>query len=456
MQINDNHHIIVVGLGDTGLSAVRWLSSRGARITVADTREHPPQHTVLVRDFPDIKLRYGPLTDQTFLDADVLVTSPGIPLSQPAIANFRQRGGEVIGDIELLARALAGKNGKIIAVTGTNGKSTVVSLVGHLCQMAGLNTVVAGNIGLPVLEALLACERKNQYPDVWVLELSSFQLETTRSLNATVSTVLNISEDHLDRYNDLLDYAHSKTAIFNGNGIQVLNYDDTLVRAMARAGRQLKWFSLSSETEYGLTVQEGKHWLSIAGEPLIDLTHIKLYGLHNAANALAAMALAEAIGLGRSTLLTGLASYRGLPHRVEFIEEINGITYINDSKGTNVGATQAALIGTTRPVVLIAGGDAKGQDFNALREVCRQKTRGVVLIGRDAALIHKALEQLPLPVIFCATLEEAVQEATLMAKPGDIVLLSPACASYDMFKDYQHRASVFNDSVRRMKLGAIK
>ncbi|WP_024301055.1 UDP-N-acetylmuramoyl-L-alanine--D-glutamate ligase [Pseudogulbenkiania sp. MAI-1] len=449
-----NRHIVVVGLGDTGLSAARWLAAHGATVTVADSRDNPPNAATLAETLPGVTLKTGAFDETTFAGADMLVVSPGVAVATPAIAAFRRAGGEVVGDVELFARAIAGSGSKVIAITGSNGKSTVTSLVGHLCQQAGLDTVLAGNIGLPVLTALAEREASGKRPDVWVLELSSFQLETTVSLNADAATVLNISEDHLDRYADLLDYAHSKTAIFNGDGVQVLNRDDALVRAMVRPGHAQRWFSLKEAADYGLQEDAGRYWLTVAGQPVFDCAEMSLQGLHNAANALAALALTEAIGLPRAALLAGLRTFKGLAHRVEFVAEVNGVTYIDDSKGTNVGATEAALNGMTRPVVLIAGGDGKGQDFAPLKPACARIARAVVLIGRDAGKIRAALEGLTVPVLDCATLEEATRAAARLAQAGDVVLLSPACASLDMFRNYAHRAQVFIDSVHALAGGS--
>lgn len=456
MRFVDSRHVVVVGLGDTGLATVRWLLAHGARVTVADSREDPPRYPALERDFPSVSCRFGAFTEQTFADAELLVVSPGVPLSLPAITDFIRHKGEVLGDIELFARAIADIGSKVIAITGSNGKSTVTTLVGHLCQEAGLRTIVAGNIGLPVLEALLTCETEHCFPDVWVLELSSFQLEATTSLNADASVVLNISEDHLDRYNDLLDYAHSKTSIFNGHGVQVLNHDDPLVRAMARTGRQIRWFSLrSSNVDYGLQVRDNQYWLTIDTVPVFEFCHMPLHGLHNAANVLAALALVDVIGINRTNVLDSLITFRGLPHRVEFVDEIHHVTYIDDSKGTNVGATVAALTGMASPVVLIAGGEGKQQDFRPLYDACLNKVRAVVLIGRDAPLIDRALDKLMVPRVYCETLEQATHKAATLAQAGDTVLLSPACASYDMFVDYKHRSRVFVAAVQQIKAGAL-
>ncbi|SCK10912.1 UDP-N-acetylmuramoyl-L-alanine--D-glutamate ligase [Vogesella sp. LIG4] len=448
----DNRHIIVIGLGDTGVSAARWLLAHGARVTIADSREQPANAANVSAEL-GVQLRLGAFSDATFADADMLMVSPGVSNRTPAIAAFAARGSEVVGDVELFCRAIAGQGSKVIAITGSNGKSTVTSLVGHLCASAGLDTMVCGNIGLPVLSALAEREAAGKQPDVWVIELSSFQLDTTTSLAADAATVLNISEDHLDRYNDLLDYAHSKTAIFSGNGVQVLNRDDVFCRAMVRPGRPLRWFSLRELADYALQQAAGRYQLAIGGAPVFDCADMQLQGLHNAANALAALALCEAIGIERAQLLPALKTFRGLAHRVECVDEFGGVMFIDDSKGTNVGATEAALNGMTRKVVLIAGGDGKGQDFTPLAAACARIARAVVLIGRDAPAIRAALAGSGVPLSDCATLEEATRSAAKLAQSGDVVLLSPACASLDMFKNYAHRAQVFIDTVAAIRAG---
>ncbi|MEO9385057.1 UDP-N-acetylmuramoyl-L-alanine--D-glutamate ligase [Chromobacterium phragmitis] len=446
-----NRHVTVVGLGGSGLAAARYLAAHGASVRVADAKPSAERLAELERHLPGVEVIVGAFDDATFAGADLLVVSPGVPLANPAIADFRRAGGEVVGDIEILARAIRGDGSKVIAITGSNGKSTVTSLVGHLCEAAGLDTVVAGNIGLAVLEAQLEREQSGKRPDAWVLELSSFQLESTFTLQADAATVLNISEDHLDRYADLLDYAHAKTRVFNGTGAQILNKDDALVRAMVRPGHALKWFSLQGEADYALAVEEGRYWLSVQGEKVFDCAEMQLQGLHNAANAMAGLGLCQAIGLSLDTLLQGLKTFRGLEHRVELVDEFGGVAFIDDSKGTNVGATEAALNGMTRPVVLIAGGDGKGQDFAPLRPACQRIARAALLIGRDADKIEQALGGSGLTLERCGTLEEATRRAAALAQPGDVVLLSPACASLDMFRNYAHRAQVFIDTVAAVK-----
>ncbi len=443
-----NKRILVLGLGDTGVSLLAFLRSQGAQVTGFDAQLTAARRDFILAQWPDMVLRSGSLSEAMADGFDVLALSPGVPSRLPEITAFARAGGEVLGDVELFARLVAPTNSKVIAITGSNGKTTVTSLVGFLCEQLGLDTVVAGNIGLPVLEAWQ--QRSGKLPDVWVLELSSFQLDTTRSLNATAATVLNISEDHLDRYDDLLDYAHSKDRIFHGDGVQVLNADDVFCRAMQRPQRPVRWVSLAREADYWVDVRLPETALKAGQQVLLPTAKLSLQGLHNAANALVAVALCEAIGLPREALLAKLPEFKGLPHRVELVGELNGVRFIDDSKGTNVGATCAALSGLPQPIVLIAGGLGKGQDFTPLQAALTDKARAVVLIGRDAALIQAALGDLPVPIERCDSLVQATERAYALARPGDIVLLSPACASFDMFQGYAHRAQVFIESFQRL------
>jgi UDP-N-acetylmuramoylalanine--D-glutamate ligase len=443
-------NVWVLGLGDTGLSAVRWLVRQGARVQVADTRAAPPNAARLASEYPGVALAAGPFDAAKLCAADLVVASPGVALAEPAVQAALLRGVPVVGDVELFAQELAGR-ARVLAITGSNGKSTVTAMTEALCLAAGLNALAAGNIGLPVLDALQAAEEKG-LPDVFVLELSSFQLETTASLEADAATVLNVSEDHLDRYPGLDAYAAAKARIFHGGGIQVLNRDDARTLAMARPGHAIVTFGLDAPAEghYGLVRAGADDWLAFGEERLLPVRELPLAGRHNAANALAALALCRALGLPFDALLAGLRAFRGLPHRVEKVGEVQGVTFYDDSKGTNVGATEAALKGMDCPVVLIAGGDGKGQDFSPLAAAVAGRARAVVLIGRDAPRIHAAIGNAA-PVLACRTLEEAVQRAFQAARPGDAVLLSPACASWDMFRDYRHRAEVFVAAVRELE-----
>lgn len=454
---------LVVGLGDTGLSCVRWLLAHGAQVRAVDTRATAPHAERLRAEYPELAIGLGMLNAADFDWAEMIVVSPGVAVATPEIARAAAAGKDVVGDIELFARALPemGYAPQVLAITGSNGKSTVTALTGHLCRTAGRHTAVAGNIGQPVLDALAQVEDAGSWPEVWVLELSSFQLETTASLAPDAATVLNLSEDHMDRYASMADYAVAKARVFGPlaphaaprpKRTQVLNRDDPLVMKMVRPGWRLWTFGLGTgfqPGEWGLTERGHERWLAEGTTPLLPVEHLPIAGLHNAANALAALALCRAIDLPYAPLLEGLATFQGLPHRVEKVAEIDGVTWYDDSKGTNVGATVAALNGLAQPVVLIAGGDGKGQDFSPLREAVT-RTRCVILIGRDAPRIEAAIAGAA-RCLHAESLEAAVQLARQEAQPGDAVLLSPACASFDMFRNYVHRAEVFVAAVRALQ-----
>ena len=379
------------------------------------------------------------------------MVSPGVPLSEPEIQAAIGRGISVVGDVELFAQYRP-KSAKVIAITGANGKTTVTSLVGEICKTAGLKTIVAGNIGLPVLDTL-----SMDAPDVYVLELSSFQLETTTNLKIDAATMLNLSEDHMDRYESLQTYAIAKAHIFYHASLQVLNRDDAWSMMMARPKLTQVTFGLSDEGDFGLKQVDGETWLSEGEKELINLQNMKIVGLHNASNALAAVALCRAIGVDYAHIIQTLYNFKGLPHRVEWVANIDDVDYYDDSKGTNVGATCAAIAGMFKnglpqKTVLIAGGDGKGQDFSPLAEAVTGNARAVVLIGRDASLIESALLKTNVPLYQALDLPEAVNIAKKLAQTGDAILLSPACASFDMFKNYVHRAEVFVAAVNALKV----
>jgi UDP-N-acetylmuramoylalanine--D-glutamate ligase len=439
----------------------RWLARHRADVRVADTRAEPPHAARLARELPRIALATGAFSDATLRGADLIAISPGLDRREAPIARAIGRGVPVAGDVELFAQALkqhGTRNPKlgtarVLAVTGTNGKSTVTVMTGEICRAAGRETVVAGNIGTPVLDALGAIEGGTAAPEVFVLELSSFQLESTASLEPAAAAMLNLTEDHFDRYDGMADYAAAKARVFAGDGVQVLNRDDRWSMSMARSGRTLFTFGAGqprAETEWGIGSARGAEVLARGPHSLMAVSELPLAGLHNAANALAAHALAHAIGAPDEALARALRSFRGLPHRMQQVAEHEGVLFLDDSKGTNVGATVAALAGMRRPVVLIAGGDGKGQDFSPLAPAVKARARAVVLIGRDAEQLARAIAASGVPVERAAGMEEAVQAAFRASRAGDAVLLSPACASYDMFRNYVHRAEAFVAAVGRL------
>jgi UDP-N-acetylmuramoylalanine--D-glutamate ligase len=444
-----NRNVVVLGLGVTGLSATRWAARHGARVRVADTRLNPPGAPRLAAELPRVPITTGAFTDETLAGADMIVISPGLAKDQPVIATAVARGAELVGDVELFARALP-RGQKLVAVTGSNGKTTVTALTGHLLGAVGLRAVVVGNIGEPVLDQLAAHERGEPWPDVFVVELSSFQLETTASLMPTVATVLNVTENHLDRYPGIGAYAEAKARVFSGGGEQVLNRDDPRSLAMRLTGRTVQTFGAGipqAEDEWGMVSLHGAPWLARGGALLLAAGDLSLVGRHNALNALAALALSSTLAQVDARMLTALAQFRGLPHRMERIAEIGDVLFVNDSKATTVAATHAALEGVGRPAVLIAGGDGKGQNFAPLRAGVEAHCRAVILVGRDAPEIAAALSGVKATVEAAPTLEGAVARAIVRARAGDVVLLSPACASLDMFRDYVERGERFRAAV---------
>ena len=438
---------VIAGLGKTGLSCARYLLAHGWSIAVTDTRAEPPELAKLRALDPNVPVRLGALDASLLEEALCVVASPGLSLADPFFIEARRRGLEVVGDVELFARAV---DAPVAGITGTNGKSTVTTLVGRMAERAGLRVRVGGNLGEPALDLLGAAESDARKTELYVLELSSYQLEATQSLDLKAAAVLNVTPDHMDRYASVEAYAEAKARIFARCDTAVINLDDPLVVAMPRPGQRTLGFSLRASIGADYAVMAGtdsKWWLSRRGEPLMPVSSMKIQGLHNAANALAALALGEALGLPLPAMLAVLASFPGLPHRSQWVADVNGVTYVNDSKGTNVGATLAAVAGMSGPLVMIAGGDGKNQDFTPLRAAFRGKVHHTVLIGRDAAAIARVLAGI-CPVEQVASLEDAVRAAARAARPGDTVLLSPACASLDMFRDYTHRGAVFTEAVK--------
>ena len=433
---------VIAGLGATGLSVARHLLARGWQVRVTDTRSQPPGLAALQALRPDVPVSLGAL-DAALLDgADCVVVSPGLATDGALFERARALGLPLLGDIELFARA---QPGRVVAITGTNGKSTVTSLLAHMASTAGLTVRAGGNLGPPALQLL-----EDGPAELYVLELSSYQLETTQSLQLAAAAVLNLSADHMDRYADMAAYAAAKARIFLHCELAVVNLDDAWTTAMPRGGQQVRGFSLQQpQADWGLVQRSDGRWLARAGEPLLPLSALRLGGLHNAANALAALALGEALGLPMPAMLAALRRFAGLPHRAALVAQVRGVRYVNDSKGTNVGATLAAVAGHDGPLLLILGGDGKQQDFTPLRAALAGKLRLALLIGRDAPQIAAVLQG-ACPLQHCQSLQQAVQVAAQAAQPGDTVLLSPACASLDMFRDYSHRGTVFADAVREL------
>ena len=434
---------VVVGLGKTGVSCIRYLAKRGVAVSATDTRRAPPGLEELGSLAGTLDIRLGGF-DLSLLDgASQLLMSPGVSLEEPIARQARARGIEVLGDVELFARAA---RAPVIGITGTNGKSTVTSLVARMAGAAGRRVLAGGNLGEPALDLL-----EQPIPDLYVLELSSFQLETTSSLELLAAVVLNVTADHMDRYADVAAYARAKARIFAKAATLVLNADDPWVAGMRREGARTLTFSVQrADADFSLLRAGAQVLLARRGSALLDTARMKIAGLHNAANALAALALGEAAGLPMPAMLEALESFPGLAHRSAWVADIGGVRFIDDSKGTNVGATVAAVSGTPRPVVLIAGGEGKGQDFTPLAAAFRDKVRHCVLIGRDAPAIAVALNGV-CTLENAATMVQAVQAAQRAARPGDAVLLSPACASFDMFRDYAHRGDEFAAAVRDLE-----
>ncbi len=432
---------IIIGLGKTGYACARHLAAKGVDFAVVDTRDKPPLAAQFYQEFPQVELRCGDLDPEFLCEATELVLSPGVPKSSPAIQFALQHDVKVIGDIDLFCREISAP---IIAITGSNAKSTVTTLVGEMAKASGVNVAVGGNIGTPVLELL-----QQDPAELYVLELSSFQLETTHDLKAQAATVLNISPDHMDRYPDLQSYYLAKHRIYRGCRHAVINRDDALTAPLVSQGMKTLSFGLSAPDlgQYGLASHEGDPWLFKGLEPLLPVSALALSGAHNVSNVLAAFALGDAVGLQRTAMLSVAQSFTGLKHRCQFIAKKHDVKYINDSKGTNVGATLAAIQGlgsqlhNTEKLIVILGGVGKEQRFSELADPLVQFARAVILIGEDAELIAKDLEGVN--ILQADALVDAVNLAQQQAQSGDTVLLSPACASFDMFKGYEDRGDQF-------------
>jgi UDP-N-acetylmuramoylalanine--D-glutamate ligase len=440
LQITTDTAAVVVGLGKTGLSVVRHLRARGARVAVTDNRSTPPELAGLRAFDASLPVSLGHFDESLLADSNLVVASPGVATTGPFFNAARRRGVPVVGDIELFA---ADARAPIAGISGTNGKSTVTTLLGRIAARAGRRVKVGGNLGEPALDLL------DPAAELYVLELSSYQLDTTNALPLAAGVILNISPDHLDRYGNVQAYAAAKARLFMDCAVQIVNADDWLLQTLPALPGRREAFSLQgdSDARYRLQQRDGADWLTVDDKPLLAVAEMKIAGLHNAANALACIALADALQLPRAAVLDELREFAGLPHRTQWVAERRGVRYIDDSKGTNVGATLAAVGGLPAPLIVIAGGDGKGQDFAPLAPAFRDKVRHVVLIGRDARALGRALTGV-CALSYAESLPEAVAAAAAVAVAGDTVLLSPACASLDMFRDYAHRGEVFATAAR--------
>ncbi|WP_027911177.1 UDP-N-acetylmuramoyl-L-alanine--D-glutamate ligase [Pseudomonas sp. URMO17WK12:I4] len=437
---------IVVGLGKSGMSLVRYLARQGVRFAVVDTRANPPELSTLREQFPQVEVRCGELDVEFLSRASELLISPGLAVATPALQEAAKRGVKLSGDIDLFARAA---KAPIVAITGSNAKSTVTTLVGEMAAAAGRKVAVGGNLGTPALD-LLADD-----VELYVIELSSFQLETTELLNAEVATCLNVSEDHMDRYADLPAYHLAKHRIFRGARQVVVNRDDPLSRPMIADQVPCWSFGLGKPDfkRFGLLEENGEKYLAYQFDALLPVRELKVRGAHNQSNALAALALGHAVGLPMAAMLETLKQFTGLAHRCQWVGERAGVSYYDDSKATNVGAALAAIEGLGADIagklVLIAGGDGKGADFSSLRKPVAAHCRAVVLLGRDAEKLAAVLEG-AVDIIRVDTLQAAVEQAAAIAQSGDAVLLSPACASLDMFKNFEERGRLFAQAVEEL------
>lgn len=444
-EVNHTHSFLIVGLGQTGLSCARFLVEKNYAVAIMDTRKQPPELTTLQTELPDVLVNTGGLLADWMLKCDTLVLSPGVDPRLPEIKAARDAGIEIVGDIELFARYA---NAPIIAITGSNGKSTVTTMLAEMAATAGKRVQVGGNLGTPALDLII-----RPAPDFYILELSSFQLETVESLDAHAAVVLNVSPDHLDRYDSEQAYQDVKAKIYNGFGVMILNRDDALVNSWSQLERKQTGFTLgqAANNEFGLIEKNGQKWLAQGTQPLLAVDDLQIAGKHNVANTLAALALGNAMGLEMSAMLTAIQNYRGLLHRCYLVTKHDDIRWFDDSKATNVGACVAAIEGLADlgDIVLIAGGVAKDQDFSGLTDVLSSKVKAIVLIGRDAQLIADATPK-NVQITVAKNMADAVKQAQQIATSGDSVLLSPACASFDMYANYIERGNAFEQAVKAL------
>ncbi len=441
-KIAQAESFLIIGLGQTGLSCARFLTAKGHTVAIMDTRETPPELATLQSEMPEVLVHTGGLIVDWLLKSDTIVLSPGIDPRLPEIKAAQEQGLNIIGDIELFQRYI---HEPVIAITGSNGKSTVTTMIAEMAVSAGKQVQVGGNLGVPALDLITV-----PAPDFYILELSSFQLETIDSLNAHAAVVLNVTADHLDRYDDEKHYQSVKAKIYNGATKMIINLDEPLSQTWLDANREQVAFSLSAPTgdDFGVTIHNGERWLVKGTTRLLACNELQLSGDHNVANALAALALGHAMGLEMTSMLTAISQYRGLAHRCQQVGWTAGIDWLDDSKATNVGACIAAIKGLNKDgrIVLIAGGVGKGQDFSTLGPVFAKSLKAIVLIGKDAELIKKVVPE-NIQSVLAVSMREAVSKAANLATKGDTVLLSPACASFDMFSNYAERGDVFASCV---------
>lgn len=445
LQLKDYRNIVVVGLGKTGLSCARFLAQLQIPFTINDSREQPPCLEAAKPYLQHAKVYLGQFMSEVLLQADLIILSQGVPLQDPVIAQALAKGVYFISDVDLFT--LYAK-APVAAITGSNAKSTVTTLVGEIAKAAGMKVEVGGNLGIPLLDLLL-----DPVPDYYVVELSNFQLELTHQLRTKVACILNITPDHLDRYNSFADYAACKRKIYQGCDFAVFNLEDQLT--LPPPGMPSVAFSLTDDegAAFHLLQQQGEYYLSYQNQPFLACSELKMQGLHNAQNALAAAAIAYQMGIALPVIANTLKTFTGLPHRCQWVATVDGVTWYNDSKGTNIGATNAAIAGLGKTcqgkIILLAGGLGKGADFTELLPNVKQFVKQTILFGKDAPLIQAAFEPLA-KTQMVSDLKAAIIAAQQTAEPGDIVLLSPACASWDMFNHFEHRGEVFMSLVKEL------
>ena len=441
LSLNENSKVLVVGLGETGFSVAKFLHQQGIPFAVVDSRDKPPLNDAMLQDYPDTPIFTGGFDRAAFEVATHLIVSPGVSLQEDSLQKAILLGAKLLSDIDLFACAT---DKPVIAITGSNGKSTVTTMLGLMGNEANVVTAIGGNLGIPALDLL------DDSIELYVLELSSFQLERTSVLNANAATILNVTEDHMDRHTDIADYAKEKQRVFSGNGVMVINEDDPVVNSMRVENRDLYTFSVIKKTGFHLANQQGENWLMNAELAMMQQSELAVEGLHNVANALAALALGTAAGLNNVAMCNALRKFKGLNHRMQKVGIINGVTWVNDSKATNIGACVAALQGYHYKVILIAGGDAKGADMKGLVSAIEENAKCVVLMGKDAGKIESAINGC-VPSYRVENIQEAVKQAAKLAEEGDSVLLSPACASFDQYKSYQERGDKFTAAVMELE-----